>query len=355
MRVIYLEKRWEHHTQSGGYHALASAPSGKTIGRPDTGGSAHRFLRLVWRSLARPQYLVDYRYEDCLAELNLIFSSRFGANADVVHVLYGDEQLNLLLQYRLLLRCPLVATFHLPPTLVEERFTTNHRHILDRLDMAIVVSRSQIADFERWFGPDRVAFVPHGIDTEKFCPGASNPGTGPVRILTVGENMRDWESLHRILDECSALKLNVGFDVVTRPDRFAFLTGCRGVRLHANISEEELIALYRGADVLLLPLLDATANNALLESLACGTPVISTDVGGIRDYVDQNAGWLLGKGDVADSVRLIERICGNRDIVTDKRKNAREEALQFDWRRIRAELAVVYETTMRRRTVARSQ
>jgi glycosyltransferase involved in cell wall biosynthesis len=34
----------------------------------------------------------------------------------------------------------------------------------------------------------------------------------------------------------------------------------------------------------LLPMIDSGANTAVVEALACGTPLVTTDVGGIRDY-----------------------------------------------------------------------
>ena len=156
--------------------------------------------------------------------------------------------------------------------------------------------------------------------------------------------MRDWETLHRVIDICSDCDFDVEFDVVTAKDCFAYFTGCKNVRLHAGISEQELIRLYQSADALLLPVVDATANNAALESLACGTPVISTAVGGIPDYVDESAGWLFKEGDVTAIVELIREMSANREIAHSKRQGARAKSLEFDWRQIRAQAQSAYAT-----------
>jgi len=270
-----------------------------------------------------------------------------------VHVLYGDEQLNILLKYRSLLRRPLVATFHLPAWLTAERFEADHDRLMRGVDMAVAVSTSQVADLEKVFGPGRVVYVPHGIDTACFTPHDSTHRTGPVRLVSVGDNMRDWQSLHRVIDECNALKLEIELDLVTRQYNFAFLTGCDKVRFHSGISEAELVRIYRKADALLLPLTDATANNAVLEAMACGTPVITTDVGGIPDYVGREAGWLFPKGEVTSIVSLIQSICAYREVAASKRNAARRQALKFDWTRIRSQLADVYEAAIARRRTER--
>jgi glycosyltransferase involved in cell wall biosynthesis len=58
-------------------------------------------------------------------------------------------------------------------------------------------------------------------------------------------------------------------------------------------SEEQLAALYSVADVFLLPSLEDNLPNVLLESMACGTPVIAHNVGGIPDVVQDGVNGLL--------------------------------------------------------------
>ena len=122
------------------------------------------------------------------------------------------------------------------------------------------------------------------------------------------------------------------------------------VYFHSRIPEEYLIQLYRKADALLVPVCDATANNAALEALACGTPVISTMVGGIPDYVDNTCGWLFEKAEVARIVKLIGDICNQREIAWSRRTAARSKALLFSWKRVAAKMRVVYEAVAHHRS-----
>jgi glycosyltransferase involved in cell wall biosynthesis len=290
----------------------------------------------------RDLYLLDYQYEDMLAERRLLARSQL-QRPDVAHVLYGDEQLDLLLHERPLLPCPLVASFHLPTRRVADRFEYYQKHLLTRLDAAIVVSRCQLQDFKRWLGAEKVVYVPHGIDTRRFGPGDRSQRRNQIRLVMVGEHMRDWEALRKIIDQCAAQKLPVQIDVVVMRSRWQMFTGCTNIRLHTSLPEEQLIRIYQQADALLVPVLDATANNSVLEGLACGTPAISNSVGGIPDYVDDTCGWLFEKGDVTGPVKLIKELCDNPEVACSRRKSARSKALMFSWERIVERLARVYE------------
>jgi glycosyltransferase involved in cell wall biosynthesis len=53
-----------------------------------------------------------------------------------------------------------------------------------------------------------------------------------------------------------------------------------------------LIVLYELSDILLLPSLQDNFPNTILESFAFGTPVVSFDIGGIKDLVSRETGYL---------------------------------------------------------------
>jgi glycosyltransferase involved in cell wall biosynthesis len=342
MHVTCLVKRWDHHTESGGYDRLASAIDGTTLRQRRLTGDAARVSKRLWNSVANTNnYLLDYRLEDRLAELRLVAKSLINP-PDVVHVLYGDEQLDFLLRWRSWLRCPLVASFHLPAERTAPRFEHFQAGLIRGIDAAILLARSEMASFQRWFGPEKVVYIPHGVDTTRFKPADHLVRSDTLKLLIVGEHMRDWEVAHRVIDEAKYNGLDVQFEIVTKPDFFPQFTGCTNATLHTAVPESRLIEMYQAADAVFLPLKDATANNSLLEGLACGTPAIASDVGGIPDYMNSDSGWLIPRGDAVSAFELIKQLAANKNLVRSRRDSTRAHALTFDWQRIAEKLSIVY-------------
>jgi glycosyltransferase involved in cell wall biosynthesis len=327
---------------SGGYDRIGSAVGANIIQRDVPTGKLGRIAQKIWRrSTGTHSYLIDYQFGDWLAEIGIL-ATNFLRPTDVLHVLYGDEQLDLLLRWRALLRSRLVVSFHLPADRVSHRFDVIQAGLGKNIDAAIVLAKNQIAPFENWIGAEKVVYIPHGIDTDRFRPVNRHLDSGRLELLFVGDHMRDWNVLHRIVDEAHYFGLPVNFQVVTRGQFLDHFTGCSNVTFHSGISEAALIKLYQESDALLVPVLDATANNSVLEALACGTPVISTFVGGIPDYVTGKSGWLFPKGAVDPIVELIRELCANKSMIEPRRREARLQALKFDWREVARRLSVVY-------------
>jgi len=121
--------------------------------------------------------------------------------------------------------------------------------------------------------------VLHGIDTDFFTPRTEARREGPFRCVTAGHWLRDWTAVRAV-----AVALpDVEFHVVT--DRDTGLAGLANVRTHRNVDDATLRSIYQQSDALFLPLVQSTANNTLLEGIACGLPAVSTDLPSVGIFI----------------------------------------------------------------------
>jgi glycosyltransferase involved in cell wall biosynthesis len=133
-----------------------------------------------------------------------------------------------------------------------------------------------------------------GLDLEGYRPAARRERERP-RVLFVGGRFveKGGEDLLAALGE--GLGHEVDLDLVTPAD----VEERPGVRLHRlTPSDPRLLDLQQQADLLCLPTYGDAAPWAVLEAMACGTPVVSTRLGGIPDLLDGGrAGVLVPHGD----------------------------------------------------------
>ena len=53
--------------------------------------------------------------------------------------------------------------------------------------------------------------------------------------------MRNWEVMHRVIDEAHRNCLDIHFDVVVPSEHFPYFTGCANVTLHSRLPEPDLV------------------------------------------------------------------------------------------------------------------
>ena len=70
----------------------------------------------------------------------------------------------------------------------------------------------------------------------------------------------------------------------------------------------ELAEIYSAANVFFNPTYEDNYPTTNLESLACGTPVITYDTGGSPESVDDSSGYVINKGDFESAYNIIEKI-----------------------------------------------
>jgi glycosyltransferase involved in cell wall biosynthesis len=201
-----------------------------------------------------------------------------------------------------------------------------------------VLCEAQRAALAARMEPSRVHVIPHGVDTAFFTPGPPREPGGGLRLLSVGHWLRDHQTAFSALAMLRAQGVPASLRLIT-PQVPSVLP--EDVSVESGLSDEALREAYRSADALLLPLADATANNAVLEAMACGLPVVSTDVGGVGEMT-AGAALLAPPGDAAALAAHLLALARSEDLALRLARAGRARAESLDWRIIAARYAALY-------------
>jgi glycosyltransferase involved in cell wall biosynthesis len=92
-----------------------------------------------------------------------------------------------------------------------------------------------------------------------------------------------------------------------------------------------------------MPLHEATANNAVLEGMACGLPVVISDVGAVRDYVNPAGAKLIPPYNARCMAEAICNLMDDPQRRAEMGMQARDRALKFTWPAVIEQLDAVYQ------------
>lgn len=235
----------------------------------------------------------------------------------------------------------LILCFHQPPSWM--RLHWLNFEALSGLGGIVCLGSKQRAFFQT-LTEAPVCQIRHGVMLDFFTPVVTTRQDARKRLLFVGQWLRDFRTLSEIMPLVWAAMPDVELDcVIPRFSREApeLLTLARDarVRWHADISPQELLALYHGASVLVLPLLDAVANNAILEALACGLPIVTSAVGDIADYLPADAGRACPAGDARAHAAAVTQLLADPAALAQAGRAGRAFAQHnLDWTTIAARL-----------------
>jgi glycosyltransferase involved in cell wall biosynthesis len=203
---------------------------------------------------------------------------------------------------------------------------------LSRRADAIISLSEQITQelVEQGFARERIVEIPNGVDTRRFCPVSPEEKAALRARLKLPQ-----ESLLVIFT--GRLRFRKGVDTLLRawarvvqehPQACLLLLGedQEGGKLHQLAADlgvqasvyfpghvEPVLPYLQAADVFVLPSWGEGLSNALLEAMACGLTVLTTNIGGtcevIRPEVD---GHLFEPGDVDALAELLARMLGDQ-------------------------------------------
>ncbi|RNI15814.1 glycosyltransferase [Methanohalophilus sp. RSK] len=204
----------------------------------------------------------------------------------------------------------------------------------DDLDFTVVTPSNWLANSalsSSLFENKRIEVIPNGLDLQKYKPVDKEKARKDLN-LPMDKNLILFGAMnstndtrkgfHYLKSATSMLSEDLEFEGIV------FGNSGKGDQVDIPINylgrlpDDLLNSVYSAADVFVAPSVQDNLPNTVMEALACGTPCVAFDVGGMSDMiVHRENGYLAKPFDVDDLVRGLEWVVGN-----DQRKQYLSEA-----------------------------
>jgi D-inositol-3-phosphate glycosyltransferase len=349
-----------HHVDVFTRRIDVDAPAVIPIARGETGSA-----RLVHIDAGPPQYLDKDAlppYIDEFAEGVAAFAAGEGVPYDVLHSHYwlsGVAGAALRRRWGV----PHISMFH---TLGEVKSRSRmtelepaaridaERTIAHEADRIVVASRDEQELLVRHYGAsvDRIAVVPCGVNLDLFQPVEKEDARREL-------GLHDDDRILLFVGRIEPLKgvdilLGAAAQVAAEPDCFVLIIGGDSAEQHGEMAHLRLLAselgiservsflgavdheklplFYSAADVCVMPSFYESFGLVALESMACGTPVVASRVGGLTATVrDGETGYLIPWRCPEPFAERIELLLGNEQLRRAFGSAAREDVERFRW------------------------
>lgn len=201
--------------------------------------------------------------------------------------------------------------FAYPFSIFKQRVNLEYKkkkELFTTLDKLTIVSPS------KWLGNiisysflknKRLEIINNGINLDSYKPTKKKNNKFTVLAVssfwTLDKGLEDLNKMIPLLDkDIEVIVVGSGSDKVNG-----------AICIPRTNSKQELIDIYSSSHVLINPTLDDNLPTVNIESIACGTPVITYNTGGSPEIIDEKTGIVVPKGDFEVMAKEINRVKNN--------------------------------------------
>lgn len=186
--------------------------------------------------------------------------------------------------------------------------------------------------------------IANGVDTDRYRPTADQAAVRQklglpndrLVMLTVGnlKPIKGHDILLKAMQKLDAASDRISLIMVGADDLNGSLQQWASDHLQNNDvrfvgQQSDVLPWYQAADVFVLPSLSEGLSNALLEAMACGLPVIATNVGGNQDVIQHESnGLLIEAGRPENLAAAMARLINEAELRSDLARTARDHVRQ---------------------------
>lgn len=248
------------------------------------------------------------------------------------------------------------------------------KRILEEADRIIAATPAELAQIQWLYQSDtqKIMIIPPGVDLSRFYPISSDEakeaiGVPPCEnmVLYVGR-IEPLKGLDTLIEAIALLRANghineavfclavIGGD----PDLNSGENDAEMIRLKelcrshgldklvtflGKRDQDTLPYYYSAAEAVVVPSHYESFGMVALESMACGTPVVASQVGGLAYLVqDQKTGYTVPASDVNALADRLSRLVMDKDLRNRLGEQARKVAEEFSWDKIAKQVLDLY-------------
>jgi len=201
--------------------------------------------------------------------------------------------------------------------------------------------------------PEKIGVVPCGVNTDLFKPSDKQSARQQLnlnddKILLFVGRIDPLKGVEQLLEAVSYLKDTGSLRLVIiggdedSDDAVAWLKEITRelnltdrVTFHGLVKNNEMPLYYSAADVTVVPSYYESFGLVALESLACGTPVIATDVGDMSNIIIQGeTGFVVPDNDPRELADKIGAVLSESTFISESALAISESINRYDWSNI---------------------
>ena len=281
------------------------------------------FTQRAWAKLLR--YFSPYRQLSPKRAYQLFLANWLPDSGELLHFIWGDAILEATSRPE-----RGIFTLHQP----WEHWTELTWKKISECAGIICMAEPERDEINRRCPQVPCTFIPHGINIDFWCPLPTPPKR---QICAAGMHLRNLEMLlrvaHILLERHPDItfrwlvnpnfKLSPSLSSKLPPARFEIIQNLSADQLHQFLAESWLFCI---------PYNNVAASNAIVEALACGTPVFTTSVGGMASYAGDGIITMVENNDDTAMVAAVTRCLASAELRNELSSRSRQYAVtQLSW------------------------
>ena len=344
-RVLVITSKYNHHSEFGGYIQLSKFTKPTyIIGIDETSKKKPLYFLRAYKWLY--EFIGWWKYRNKI---------------DILHIYYGEEY------YRfsafLFRKIPIIVTYHQPPEKLIEEITTGgdggriyrfaHRLTkkrFEKLAAAIVLEENQKEILKKVIPENKIHVIYHGVYLKPKNHNYKFNRDNNL-IISIGNWLRDWNFFENILKEALTQFPGVTFKLVNKKIDLKILQKLNkynNFKYESDVTDYQLAKLLNTAKFLFLPLKSAAGNNAVMEGLALGTPILLPDIFNAKFQLKCAATQSYQPENINDCILKIKALL-NADSTENERmeKEAKNLIKKFSWKEIAKKTSIIYNKSIK--------